>query len=206
LRLSGRKIMDQHIDNLAALIGSRICHDLISPIGAVTNGLELMSMAGGTGPELELVNESAANANARIRLFRLAFGQATTDQMTSGRELAAILRDVYSQSRLAVEWPSPPDLPRPDAQAIMLGLLCCEEALPQGGTIEVIETAKGWSMTAKGARVTPDAKLWANLQRPYPDCALAPAHVQFALLPHLLAQRGKTCRCQLGETEVRLTL
>ena len=79
--------MDQHIDNLAALIGSRICHDLISPIGAVTNGLELMSMAGGTGPELELVNESAANANARIRLFRLAFGQATTDADDKRREL-----------------------------------------------------------------------------------------------------------------------
>lgn len=198
--------MGQHIDNLAALIGSRICHDLISPIGAVTNGLELMSMAGGTGPELELVNESAANANARVRLFRLAFGQATTDQMTSGQELAAILRDVYGQSRLAVEWPSPANLPRADAQAIMLGLLCCEEALPKGGKIEVIETENEWTLTAKGAAVAPDEKLWANLQRPSPDCDLAPANVQFALLPHLLAQRGKTCRFQLGESEVRLTL
>jgi len=197
--------MGQHIDNLAALIGSRICHDLISPIGAVTNGLELMSMAGDTGPELDLVNQSAANANARIRLFRVAFGQATADQLTSGRELATILRDVYGQSRLEVEWPSPPDLPRHDAQMLMLGLLCCEEALPQGGTIKIIETPKGWSLTATGARVAPDAKLWENVQRPYPDYDLEPAQVQFALLPQLLAQRGKTCRCQLGESEVRLT-
>ncbi|WP_306150827.1 histidine phosphotransferase family protein [Roseovarius sp. MMSF_3281] len=198
--------MGQHIDNLAALIGSRICHDLSSPIGAVTNGLELMSMAGGTGPELDLVNESAANANARIRLFRLAFGQATEDQITSGQEIAAILRDVYEQSRLTVDWPSPPDLPRHDAQALILGLLCCEEALPQGGTIRVSTGAEGWLLEATGARVSPDANLWENLQRSYPDCDLAPAHVQFALLPHFLAQRGKTCRCHMGDAKVSLAL
>ena len=198
--------MTQHIDNLAALIGSRICHDLISPIGAVTNGLELMSMAGGSGPELDLVNESAANANARIRLFRLAFGQATSEQMTSGQEIAAILSDVYGQSRLTVDWPNPTDLPRHDAQALVLGVLCCEEALPQGGTIGVSRASEGWCLEATGAKVSPDANLWENLQRPYPDCDLAPAHVQFALLPHLLAQRGKTCRCHLAESRVILTL
>jgi histidine phosphotransferase ChpT len=198
--------MGQHIDNLAALIGSRICHDLISPIGAVTNGLELMSMASGTGPELDLVNESAANANARIRLFRLAFGQAAADQMTSGQEMGAILRGVYGQSRLTVDWPTPAALPRHDAQAILLGLLCCEEALPQGGMIRIAPDPEGWMIKATGARVAPDATLWENLQRPYPDCDLSPAHVQFALLPHLLAQRGKTCRCHLGQTEVRLML
>ena len=60
---------------LAQLVGSRICHDLISPVGAIGNGLELLAMAGGrTMPggsaELELISDSVVQANARIRFFR----------------------------------------------------------------------------------------------------------------------------------------
>ena len=69
--------MSQTNVNLSALIGSRICHDLISPIGAINNGLELLGMSGNTpGPEMELIHDSVGNASARIRYFRVAFGAA----------------------------------------------------------------------------------------------------------------------------------
>ena len=61
---------------LAALIGSRICHDLVSPIGAIGNGVELLAMAGAAGPEVRLIAESVAAANARIRFFRIARNRA----------------------------------------------------------------------------------------------------------------------------------
>ena len=68
--------------DLAALIASRICHDLISPIGAIGNGVELLAMEpGGPRPEMALISESVANANARIRFFRICFGQASSDQL-----------------------------------------------------------------------------------------------------------------------------
>ena len=61
--------------DLNALLGSRICHDLISPIGAIGNGVELLIMDGATkGPEIALIAESVANASARIRFFRIGFG------------------------------------------------------------------------------------------------------------------------------------
>ena len=70
--------------DLAALIASRICHDLISPLGAIGNGVELLAMEpGGTRPEMALISESVANANARIRFFRICFGQASSDQRIS---------------------------------------------------------------------------------------------------------------------------
>ncbi|WP_294621493.1 histidine phosphotransferase family protein [uncultured Roseovarius sp.] len=198
--------MGQHTDNLAALIGSRICHDLISPIGAVTNGLELMSMAGGQGPELDLVNESAANANARIRLFRLAFGQATPDQSTSGEEIRGILKDVYDKSRVTIDWTPPLELPRADAQVLMLALLCCEQAIPQGGTITVTQEQRAFTLIATGPRIMADPSIWENLGRPYPNRDIAPSQVQFALLPRLLAERGKTCTYRLSQGEARLAL
>ncbi len=73
--------------DIASLIGSRISHDLISPIGAIGNGLELLSMSGAGGPEVELISDSVANANARIRHFRIAFGLASAEQGTSRSEI-----------------------------------------------------------------------------------------------------------------------
>ena len=59
--------------DLAALVGSRICHDLISPIGAIGNGVELLALTDGdTGAEMELISESVQNASARIRYLRIA--------------------------------------------------------------------------------------------------------------------------------------
>ena len=65
---------------IAALIASRICHDLISPIGAIGNGMELMALSSGqeqSSPELDLISQSVENANARIRFFRIAYGSPT---------------------------------------------------------------------------------------------------------------------------------
>ena len=67
--------MTQDAIELNDLIGSRICHDLISPLGAIGNGVELLTMSGMTEvPEMTLISESVENANARIRFFRIAFG------------------------------------------------------------------------------------------------------------------------------------
>ncbi|WP_187292463.1 hypothetical protein [Octadecabacter antarcticus] len=55
------------MSNLNALIGSRICHDLINPLGAIGNGIELLGLAGvAVGPEMALVSESVENATAKI--------------------------------------------------------------------------------------------------------------------------------------------
>ena len=92
--------MGQSNINLSALIGSRICHDLISPIGAINNGLELLDMSGRTsGPELDLIQESVGNASARIRFFRIAFG-AAGDQMMGRAEVVSILKDLMDRTRL----------------------------------------------------------------------------------------------------------
>jgi histidine phosphotransferase ChpT len=73
--------MAQNDLDLAALVSSRICHDLISPIGAINNGLELLNMSGASpvGPEMQLICDNVKSASARIRFFRIAFGAASDD-------------------------------------------------------------------------------------------------------------------------------
>lgn len=68
--------------DLSALIGSRICHDLISPLGAIANGVELMVLTGAEQtPKMLLFAESVEAANARIEFFRLAYGTGGADQL-----------------------------------------------------------------------------------------------------------------------------
>jgi histidine phosphotransferase ChpT len=99
--------------DISALLGSRICHDLISPIGAIGNGVKLLMMDGlARGPEMTLVAESVAHANARIRFFRVAFGQTSKDQRIGAGEVTGILADMARGTRVAVDWTSPAVLSR----------------------------------------------------------------------------------------------
>ena len=77
--------MIQSASHLASLIGSRICHDLISPIGAIHNGLELISLSGAVQHEAEisLITQSCQNAASRIKFFRVAFGVSGSDRQLS---------------------------------------------------------------------------------------------------------------------------
>jgi histidine phosphotransferase ChpT len=97
--------MSEHSLEFAALVGSSICHDLISPIGAINNGMELMSMSGmASSPEMALISESVDAANARIRFFRIAYGAPSETQLLGRSEVSSILRDTSRGSRLSLNW------------------------------------------------------------------------------------------------------
>lgn len=197
--------MTDHTANVAALIGSRICHDLISPVGAVTNGLELLAMSGvGDSPELSLVNSSAADASARIKLFRLAFGTASDGQKTGGDELRRILSDHYSDGRINVDWQPAGDLPRKAAKAIVLAVLCVEQSLPFGGEIQISASEDGWSIRGVSERIKERTELWAGLLGNAPMDDLAPADVQYLLLSVLLEAMDRSCSISATENDVCL--
>jgi histidine phosphotransferase ChpT len=60
--------------DLAALLCSRVCHDVISPVGAINNGLELLDEGGADADAMDLIRTSALNASVRLKFARLAFG------------------------------------------------------------------------------------------------------------------------------------
>jgi len=186
--------------DLAALVGSRLCHDLISPLGAIGNGVELLAMSGGGGasPELQLIGESVANANARLKFFRIAFGQAGAEQRLGRAEISAILADLARGGRHSYDWQANGDQPRREVKSVFLALLCLEAALPWGGTITVARTDGDWMLQAVARRTKPDPALWARLDGAA-GAALAPAQVQFALLPLELASSGRRVAWEVTE-------
>lgn len=192
--------------DLADLLASRICHDLISPVGAIGNGVELIELAGGQGgPELQLIAESARNASARLRLFRIAFGAARPQQSVAGAEMAAILGAVYGGPRLRCHWQAADGMPRPLARLVALAVLCLESALPGGGEITVETGGGSWKVTARGPGVRLDEPLLRQLEgeAPAPEVPDA-AHVQFALAPRAAAACGRRISVEKGDDALRL--
>jgi len=192
--------------DIAALLGSRICHDLISPIGAIGNGVELLLMEGvAKGPEMALVSESVAHANARIRFFRVAFGQTSKDQRIGLSEITSILRDMAQGGRVTVQWSSQADLSRRETKLAFLCILCLETALSQGGRIMVERDETRWTVTGSGPRLRIDPVLWETLSNPLAEADIGPAQVQFLLVPDEVARQHRRLTVAISETEVRLT-
>lgn len=198
--------MSQSNLELAALIGSRICHDLISPIGAISNGMELMAMSSGVGnsPEMALISESVENANARIRFFRVAFGMSSEGQMIGKNEVCSILAGIAKGARVEFDWAPQSDLARSEAQAVFLAIQCLESAMPFGGTIRVTERSPGWAVVGAAPKLRHEDLPWDVMERPEEGAGVAPAQVQFALLPQVLNGIGKRLTLEREESEISI--
>lgn len=194
--------------DLAGLLGSRICHDLISPIGAIGNGMELLLMQKAPlPPELALIAESVASANAKIRLFRIAFGAASADQRLTRRELAEIAQGFLQGGRLSLEWQGPEALTRAEAQIAFLALLCLESTLPFGGTLHFGESGGALQLSGRSEKMKLDPALWALLApgaAKAPAASLRAAEVHFALLQEALTAQGLALT--LAQTPGEITL
>lgn len=192
-------------NDIAALIGSRICHDLVNPVGAIGNGVELLGMTGAASEELTLVSDSVALAQARIRLFRLAFGTAAPQARISGRELADTIAAPGLHDRLQIACTLPEDLPRRQARLAALLLMCSQSAMPRGGQIDLQMTDDGGQIEARATPLRLDLPPLGALAAGAAMPPLTPAEVHFALARAALAETGRQLHLASGEGWLRLS-
>ena len=129
-------VFSPNSQDLSALVASRLCHDLGNPLGAVSNGVELLQMSGmANSPEMALIADALRDTEARLRFFRIAYGAARPDQHISEREARNILSQMYGAGRITVDWLLTGDLPRHHVKSAFLMIACAEAALPMGGGI-----------------------------------------------------------------------
>jgi histidine phosphotransferase ChpT len=157
--------------DLAALLCSRVCHDVISPVGAIVNGLEVLADEKDEAMKktaLDLIRKSAGQASARLQFARLAYGAAGSagaqiDLGDAGRVASGLLQD----DRLKLNWNLPRELLPKNRVKLLLNLLLIAAAtIPRGGTIKVDAVGKGERM---GFRLTAEG---ANAKLPPPVAAL----------------------------------
>ena len=154
--------MDQSLEfRLIELLNARLCHDLISPVSAVSNGMELIAELGGDpdGEALALVAVSGKEAARKLQFFRLAFGSA---RLPSGTDAGlAEARDAlldWPVGERALSWLDAAGVvvPREGAKAMMVLDLAALDCLGGAGTLSIAaQPAPGgllWTATAKSAR------------------------------------------------------
>lgn len=201
----GRDAMSQEPHDLAALLGSRICHDLINPLGAIGNGVELLRMSQPASPELELIADSVAHAQARIRMFRLAFGAVREEQRISGREIGSILEGLSKGGKLRFAWSLPAEVSRQEAKLLLLLVQCCENAMPWGGLLSIGREGEQWQLSGQASRLKVNPGLWEGLPQGEPPASLSPAEVHFALVPQMLAATGRRLLMQHDDETIKLS-
>jgi len=141
--------------DLAALLCSRVCHDLISPVGAIINGLEVMEEDKDEETRafaLDLIKRSAGQASAKLQFCRLAFGAAGSAgaQIELGdAEKAA--RGLFEDGKTAIVWTLSRELVAKNRGKLLLNmLLVAGGAIPRGGTLNVEAADGGYRVTASG--------------------------------------------------------
>ena len=154
--------------DLAALLCSRVCHDVISPVGAIINGLEVLDEEKDEemrGYAMDLIKKSAEQASARLQFCRLAFGAAgSAGASIDTGDAEKVARGLFGGERTQLEW-NVPHLLMPKNQVKLILNLCliAAAAVPRGGIIEVTLSGGGETarirVTAKGT----NAKLAGHL-------------------------------------------
>ena len=164
--------------DFAALLCSRLCHDLLSPVGALNNGLELM--ADETDPEmrqrcLDLLGDSARTSANKLKFFRLAFGSAGGygDSVPANEARAAVEGMFATSGRVNIGWIVAEDALAKLPAKVMLNLaLIAGDALVRGGQLDIGLEQRGSTVEivvrAEGPKVVLDPEIRAVLSGALP--------------------------------------
>ncbi|WP_040677824.1 histidine phosphotransferase ChpT [Rhizobium mesoamericanum] len=126
--------------DLAALLCSRVCHDVISPVGAINNGLELLDEGGADADAMDLIRTSALNASVRLKFARLAFGASGSvgASIDTGEAERAAKDFAAAEKKTEVVWSGPRAIIAKNRVKLLLNLfLVAYSSIPRGGVIEV---------------------------------------------------------------------
>lgn len=201
---------------LATLLCSRLCHDLVSPIGAVNNGLELLD----DDPDEEtrreaqdLVRKSARQASAKLQFMRVAFGAAgSLAESVSLEEPRRLTEGLLAESGIQLHWVgSETTLDKDLVRLLMNFILIGYESLPRGGVLRVgvrKEGAINLMISAEGpkARLQPEA---IKILETGGDPALLEPRLANCRLAYLLAQKFDAnirCLIEADASQISVTI
>jgi histidine phosphotransferase ChpT len=200
--------------DLASLLCSRLCHDLMSPVGALNNGIELL--ADETDPEmrekcLELLADSARASANKLKFFRLAFGAAGGfgDEIDTFEAQAALEGVFGAEKRIELGWMVTSDkLPKGAAKLLLNLALLAGDALVRGGRLDVgAENRDGeveLVIRAEGPRILLDPALRETLANGSSGDTVEPRAAGAWLAHNLAAEAGGSIQLSDPESEVLL--
>ena len=166
--------------DLGALLVSRVCHDLISPVAAISNGLEILADeqdADMRAHAMRLIEHSVGQAKARLLFARLAFGaMGSAGAEIDLREVGEVAAEFFGAGKAKLDWHAPPISVDKEIIRVLLNLAALgADCIPRGGLLTVKVDATRSAITAaiiaKGlkANLAPDIKEGLSLKIPHED-------------------------------------
>jgi histidine phosphotransferase ChpT len=144
--------------DLAALLCSRVCHDVISPVGAIANGLELIddpeTDAEMRATALDMVRSSAKTATAKLKFCRIAFGASgSAGAQVDMSEAGEVARGFVGEEKVKLDWQAPREnRPKQEVKLLLNMLLLALDGIPRGGVVTVTAEGRNFKVSAKGER------------------------------------------------------
>jgi histidine phosphotransferase ChpT len=185
------------------LLASRICHDLISPVGAVHNGVEFLEETGvGQGEEaVGLIAHSAQQAAAKLQAFRLAYGAGGRDPNIKPADVQKVFADLTGpDGKVTQEWAkdvlTQENIAGGYCKLLMGIMMMAIECLPKGGKISVSLEEGKTAVTAEGTDAAPRPRMREALARTLPVDAIDPRLVHPYVLSALAESYDFCIECQ----------
>jgi histidine phosphotransferase ChpT len=156
--------------DFASFLVSRVCHDLVGPMGAVVNGLEVLEDerdAGMRADALKIVSSSAGQALARLQFLRIAFGAAGSAgaELDLG-EVGRLVKGLLSGSKVKLDWQAVRiNWPKDWAKLLMNATMLAADCLPRGGEVRVNTGAEDAAPAFRIEATGSHAKILADVER-----------------------------------------
>ncbi|MGB9153603.1 MAG: histidine phosphotransferase family protein [Alphaproteobacteria bacterium] len=179
------------------LLASKICHDLVSPVSAINNGVELIEDIGGSVVDeaMKLIGDSGITASRRLRLFRMAYGRAGSEDNLAIKDVRQVAEQYLAGGKVSLEWPE--DQPSAElatrrgfVKTLLNLVVLAEETLAYGGTLALRSDG-----TDSGCRIEiigRNAQLSPQLQEALEGTAtienLSPRSIQAYMVSRFAAQ------------------
>jgi histidine phosphotransferase ChpT len=194
--------------DLAALLCSRVCHDIISPVGAINNGLELIEEGGADEDAMNLIKTSARNASARLQFARIAFGAAGSAgvQIDTG-DAQSVATEFMRNEKAELSWTGTRVLlPKNKVKLLLNLILVANAAIPRGGTLGVVmeggDIAPEFALTSRGPMLRVPARFLELHSGKLPDEPVDAHSVQFYYTLLLAQEAGMTVSVHATAEEI----
>lgn len=197
--------------DLAALLCSRVCHDIISPVGAINNGLELLDEGGADEDAMNLIRASARNASARLQFARIAFGAAgSAGMLIDTGDAESVAHSFMKGEKPELIWNGTRALlPKNKVKLLLNLILIANAAIPRGGkivvTLEDVETGPRFRLASSGPMLRVPAKFLELHSGIKPEEAIDAHAVQPYYTLLLAREAGMTISVHATAEEVILT-
>jgi len=194
--------------DLAALLCSRVCHDVISPVGAIANGLELID-----DPEMDeetketalaMVRSSAKTAAAKLKFCRIAFGAAgSAGALIDMGEAGEIAKAFVGEEKVKLEWNAPREnRPKQQVKLVLNMMLMAMAGIPRGGLVTVTVEGETFTARAVGDRAKVPEQISGVLAGTTELTALDARLVQPYYAKQLARSAGLTLSMDMDEADV----